>query len=94
MQQVLHVSPESELGKRLEEAAVDKKPLRIISGDAVYEVQVREHESTPSTEQDRELARVRRGLARSIGALQGIDLAALKQELREAREQGAERRLA
>ena len=92
MQKILHINPESELGKRLEEATAEKKPLRIVSGDAVYDVQVREHELTPSSEQDRELARVRRGRVRGVGALRGIDLPALKQELREASEQHSHRR--
>jgi hypothetical protein len=94
MQQILHINPESELGKRLEEAAAEKKPLRVVSGDVVYDIQVQERDAAPPNEQSSDLLRVRRGLARSAGALRGIDLTALKQELRESREQDSHGRSA
>ncbi|MGN6565011.1 MAG: hypothetical protein ACTHMU_20310 [Thermomicrobiales bacterium] len=59
--------------------------MRFVSGDIVYDVQV--HEVALSADQRHDPAQVRQGLARSAGALRGVDLAALKQELQEAREQ-------
>jgi hypothetical protein len=87
MQHTMHINPEGELSRRLKAAAVDKKPLRLVSGNTVYDVQVHEHEAVPSARPGLDPARVRQGLARSAGALRGVDLARLKQELREAREQ-------
>lgn len=86
MQHAMHINPDGELRRRLK-AAADKQPLRLVSGSTVYDVQVREHEAAPSDRQRLDPARVRQGLARSAGALRGVDLAGLKQELREARVQ-------
>ena len=87
MQHTMHINPEGELSRQLKEAAADKKPLRLVSGSTIYDVQVHEHEAAPSTRPGLDPARVRQGLAQSAGALRGVDLARLKQELREAREQ-------
>ena len=87
MPHTMEINPESELSRRLREAAAEQKPLRFVSGDIVYDVQV--HEVALSAEQRHDPAQVRQGLARSAGALRGVDLAALKQELQEAREQGS-----
>ncbi len=87
MPQMMHINPESELSQQLKEAAAEKKPLRLVSGSTVYDVHVHAHEVASSTPQRHDPDQVRQGLARSAGALRGIDLAALKQELWEAREQ-------
>lgn len=87
MQHTMHINPDGELSRRLKEAAADKQPLRLVSGNTVYDVQVQEHDTAPSTQQRLDPARVRQGLARSAGALRGIDLAGLKQELWDARMQ-------
>ena len=87
MQHSLNINPESELSRQLKAAAAAQKPLRLVSGTIIYDVQVHAHEAAPSTGRRSDPAQVRQGLARSAGALRGVDLATLKQELREAREQ-------
>lgn len=87
MEQTIAVDPDSELGLRLKEAAAERKPLRVVSGETIYEVQVAAREMNPLELPHRDPAFIRRGLLRSAGALKGIDVEALKQELRDAREQ-------
>lgn len=83
----VHINPDSELSRPLKAAAAEKKPLRLVSGDTIYDVRVQVHEVAPRPGRRVDPALVRQGLAQSAGALRGVDLAALKQELREAREQ-------
>ena len=47
-QAILHISPESELSRRLKEAALEGKPLRLMSGGTVYDVAVREQALLPA----------------------------------------------
>ena len=94
MRQFLRIDPESELSKRLEEAAAEERPLRIVSGNAVYDIQVHEQQANLITAPRLDPSLVQRGLARSAGALLGVDLAALKEELRDARGQESDGRSA
>lgn len=94
MHSAMNINPESELSQRLKEAVAEKKPVRLTSGDTVYVLQVQAHEMTPNTERRYDPTHIRQGLARSSGALRGVDLAALKKELHEAREQDSTRRSA
>lgn len=87
MQHIMSINPESELSRQLKEAAAEKRPLRLVSGGTIYDVQVQAHEVVLSTGRRADPAQVRQGLARSVGALRDVDLTALKRELREAREQ-------
>ena len=86
MQQTMHINPESELSRQLKEAAAAKKPLRLVSGGTIFDVQVHEL-NTPLGGRRFDPAAIRAGLNKSAGALKNIDAAGLKRELREAREQ-------
>ncbi len=87
MQHIVTISADSELSRQLKEAAAQKRPLRLVSGSTTFDVRVQEYEEAPDTRPRLDPARVREGLARSVGALRGVDVEALKRELREAREQ-------
>jgi hypothetical protein len=88
----IHINPESELSRQLKEAAAENKPLRLISGEAIYDVEVREQEAEPVPWQHYDPARARQVLSRSAGALRGVDLVELKRDIRDAREQESARR--
>jgi hypothetical protein len=94
MHSAMNINPESELSRRLKEAAAEKKPVQLTSGDTLYVLQVQAHEMTPGTGRRYTPTQVRQGLARSGGALNGVDIATLKKELREAREQDSSGRSA
>ena len=66
MPHTMNINPDSELGRRLKEAATEQKSLRFVSGDIIYDVQV--YEVASNSEQRYDLAQVRQGLARSAGA--------------------------
>ena len=36
MHSAMNINPESELSRRLKEAAAEKKPVRLTSGDTIY----------------------------------------------------------
>lgn len=75
------IDPESELGQAL--AAVDDAPLLLERSGARFQVtRVRD-----ALWADYDPQRVRRALRESAGALAGVDVDALKQELREQRSQ-------
>ena len=75
------IDPESELGRAL--AAVDDAPLVLERSGEQFRV-IREADALGAAYDPR---RVRRALRQSAGALAGVDVAALKRELREQRSQ-------
>jgi hypothetical protein len=75
------IDPESELGQAL--AAVDDAPLVLARGGDRFRV-IREVDTLWA---DYDPERVRRALRESAGALAGVDVAALKRELRAQRQQ-------
>ena len=77
------IDPESELGRAL--AAVDDAPIVLERGGARFRV-TREADDLWA---DYDAQRVRSALRQSVGALAGVDVAALKRELREQRSQNS-----
>ena len=75
------IDPDSELGRALDET--DDEPVVLLRGGTRFRV-TREHDALWAT-YDPE--RVRRALRESAGALAGVDVVALKRELREQRSQ-------
>ena len=75
------IDPESELGQAL--AEVDDAPLILERGGARFRV-IREVDALWAHYDPQ---RVRRALRQSAGALAGVDVTALKRELREQRSQ-------
>jgi hypothetical protein len=94
MHSAMNINPESELSRRLFESSAEKKPMRLTSGDTISVLQVQAHETIPSIERRYDPTHVHQGLARSGGALRRVDVATLKKELREAREQDSSGRSA
>ena len=78
---MITIDPESELGRAL--AAVDDAPLVLERSGARFRV-TREADVLRA---DFDPQRTRRALRRSAGALAGVDVTALKRELREQRSQ-------
>jgi hypothetical protein len=78
---MLTIDPESELGRAL--AAVDDAPLVLERSGARFRV-TREVDALWA---DFDPQRTRRALRQSAGALAGVDVTALKRELREQRNQ-------
>ena len=75
------IDPDSELGRVLDE--IDSEPVVLLRGGTRFRV-TREADALWA-DYDRE--RVRRALRESAGALAGVDVAALKRDLREQRGQ-------
>ncbi len=91
-QAILHISPESELSRRLKEAALEGKPLRLMSGGTVYDVAVREQARPQDIWRGYDPAHVRQALTRSAGALTGVDRDALRRDIQDARTQRSQGR--
>ena len=88
-QYILHIDPESELSKCLKAAVADGKPLRLISGEAIYDVAVAEHALPQDIWCAYDLDQTRQALTQSAGALTGVDRVALRSDIRDARAQNS-----
>ncbi len=91
-QHIVHINPESELGRRLKAAVADGQPLRLISGEAVYDVAVREHVPPQDIWRTYDVSRVHQALTQSAGALAGVDREALHSDIQAARAQNSQGR--